>query len=664
MTVVCLVALVTATHIATGKTLQFHVSEKGNDSWPGASAKPFASLERARDAVRDLKRASGGESKHPVEIITHGELTMLQPLTLDKSDSGTKKYTITYKGAKNSKLVGGKVLRGFAPVTDPAVLSLLDESAKAKVVQVDLRALGITNFGSPASGGMEVFFNDKPMTLARWPNEAFTKIAGVATNKPNSIHGHKGDLVGDVFYKGNRPSRWLKEQDPWVHGYWFWDWSDQRQQVESIDPASKLIKIKPPYHHYGYRKGQYFYAFNLLSEIDAPGEWYVDRQKGVLYFWPPGDPAVGRTVVSVAKTVIKADGISDVKFEKLLVEASRGNAIEVSNGSHVVISGCVVRNTGGNAIVVSGGNNCTVRDCEVYNLGRGGISISGGDRITLTPANHQVLRCHIHDYGRIVRMYSAGVAVHGVGNRVAHCRIHDAPHQAIGFGGNDHVMEFNEIFRVCRESNDAGAIYAGRDWSMLGNIIRYNYFHDIRGFENKGCMGVYLDDFFSGTTIYGNVFTNVSRAAMVGGGRNNIIENNLFIDCVPCIHLDARGEGWAKNYFDGKDPSDTPLQDRLKAVNYKSRYYAKYPWLAKSMEEPNPGHPRCNKFNRNVGIGGRWEDVEKKARPENEFNNNTVTADRSLLTTNRRTGIPDLTKAGYRKTGLKPLPTGEMGLRE
>ena len=54
---------------------------------------------------------------------------------------------------------------------------------------------------------------------------------------------------------------------------------------------------------------------------------------------------------------------------------------------------------------------------------------------------------------------------------------------AIVFGGNEHLIEFNEIHDVCHESNDAGAIYGGRDWTMRGTVIRYNYFHDISGFE-------------------------------------------------------------------------------------------------------------------------------------------------------------------------------------
>lgn len=641
------------------EAIQFHVSAKGNNAWEGTELKPFASLERARDTIRDLKKLQGGRLKQPIEVITHGDIPVLQPLMLDKQDSGTNTCTVTYKAAKDSRIVGGSVVSGFKPVTDPEALSLVDDSAKGKIVQVDLKALGITDYGSPAGGGIELFFNDKPMKISRWPNEGFSRIVDVLKNQPIDIRGTKGDAVGDIIYDGDRPSRWVKEKDPWVHGYWFWDWSDQRQQIDSIDPSSKLIKIKPPYHGYGYRKGQWWYAFNLLSEIDSPGEWYIDRQKGVLYFWPPSDPTKAKTVVSITDTAIKADGISHVRFDGLLVEATRSDAISITNSSHVLITGCTIRNTGGCAIEITDGDNCTVSDCEVYNTGGGGIIVSGGDRKKLIPANHQVVRCKIHDYARIVRMYAPGVGIYGVGLRVANCIIHDAPHQAIQFSGNNNVMEYNEIYRVCLESNDAGAIYTGRNWTMLDNQIRYNYFHDIKGFENKGCMGVYLDDFFCGTTVFGNVFRNVSRAAMVGGGNYNTIENNLFIDCDPCIHLDARGENWAKYYFEG---SDNELKQGMKAIDYKSKYYSKYTWLQTAMDEPNPGHPRGNKYDRNVGIGGVWEAVEEIARPGNEFKDNTVTTDRSLLTTNPKTGIPDLTKEAYIKTGLKPIPTGKIGM--
>jgi hypothetical protein len=103
-------------------------------------------------------------------------------------------------------------------------------------------------------------------------------------------------------------------------------------------------------------------------------------------------------------------------------------------------------------------------------------------------------------------MYHPGISLTGVGNRAANNLIHSAPHMAIYFSGNEHVIEYNEIHHVSFESNDAGAIYAGRDWTMRGNVIRHNYLHDITGFENRGCVGVYLDDMFASAAIYGNVF--------------------------------------------------------------------------------------------------------------------------------------------------------------
>ena len=121
----------------------------------------------------------------------------------------------------------------------------------------------------------------------------------------------------------------------------------------------------------------------------------------------------------------------------------------------------------------------------------------------------------------------------------------------IHFSGNDHVIEGNELFNVCHESNDAGAMYAGRDWSMRGTVIRRNFLHHINGFEGRGCVGVYLDDMFCGTEITQNVFYQVTRAAFIGGGRDCTVADNVFVDCTRALHIDARAMNWA-SYHVGK----------------------------------------------------------------------------------------------------------------
>ena len=274
------------------------------------------------------------------------------------------------------------------------------------------------------------------------------------------------------------------------------------------------------------------------------------------------------------------DDVAHVTFRGLTFEAARGTAIahrRRHGRRDRRLHAAQPRQFGGRRS--TGGKGNGVHGCDIYNLGGGGISLSGGDRKTLTPAGHWAANNHIHDYGRWQRMYSAGISLGGVGQRVAHNLIHDAPHMAIGFGGNDHLIEFNEIHDVCRESNDAGAIYSGRDWTMRGTVIRHNFMHHVTGFENRGCVGVYLDDMFCGTEVTGNVFYKVTRAAFIGGGRDVLVANNIFVDCDPALHVDARAMGWAAYRV------DTTMKERLQEMPYQEP-----PW---STRYPEAGqHPR------------------------------------------------------------------------
>ena len=100
------------------------------------------------------------------------------------------------------------------------------------------------------------------------------------------------------------------------------------------------------------------------------------------------------------------------------------------------------------------------------------------------------------------------------------------------------------------ETHDVGAFYLGRNYTERGNVVRYNYFHHLgrEGVKAEDLVqAVYLDDCASGTLVYGNVFYRAGRAAMIGGGRDNTIENNIFVECTPSVHVDARGLGWASS---------------------------------------------------------------------------------------------------------------------
>ncbi|MFC1717324.1 right-handed parallel beta-helix repeat-containing protein [Candidatus Poribacteria bacterium] len=650
---------------STGMSL--FITNHGNDEWSGRIASPnetkgdgpFATLERAREEIRKIKQAGQMPEGGITVEISGGVYQREQPFELSEADSGDEGSPITYRAQQGAevRLVGGKVVTGFQPVTDSAILERLSPEARDNVLQADLKALGVSDFGEVKGGGMELFFQDKPMTLSRWPNEGFVRIVDVVEKDTVNVRGTKGSKTGKFIYEGDRPERWVGERDPWVHGYWFWDWSDQRHKIESIDTESSVISVVPPYHGYGYRKGQWFYGLNLLTELDTPGEWYMDRDEGILYFWPPEPISQGQVVVSVIDTLVTMRDVSHVALRGLTFEAARGTAITISGGTGNRVVGCTLRNLGRRAVTISGGANNGVVGCDIYNTGSGGVSLSGGERKALTPAGHYAENNHIHHYGRWNRMYQPAISIGGVGNRASHNLIHNAPHMAISFGGNDHLIEFNEIHSVCYESNDAGAMYSGRDWTMRGTVIRHNYLHHINGFEGRGCVGIYLDDMFCGTAIYGNLFYKVTRAAFIGGGRDCSVENNIFVDCKPSLHIDARAMGWA-SYHVG-----TTMTERLLTMPYKEQLWSeRYPKLVNILDD-EPAAPKGNIVVRNISVGGKWDEVYDPARPYITFEDNMVDQDPGFAGTPPENFQLRDDSPAY-KLGFKPIPIEKIGLYE
>jgi hypothetical protein len=659
--ILCFVGGAAMAAVTPGLTL--YVNPKGNDKWTGhspilkAPTGPFATLEAARDAIRKLKQAGTLPPSITVEL-AGGVYELAQTFRLEAQDSGTEACPITYRSQPKAevRLVGGREITTFKPVTDKAVLDQLQPWAQGKVLQADLKAMGVTDFGDVVASGkrLELFFMDQPMTIARWPNEGYARIQDVIGGAPHKIHGIPGDKIGKFTYEGDQPSRWTHEKDLWLEGYWFWDWADERQRVESIDTAAHSITLKPPYHTYGYRRNQWWYAFNALSELDSPGEWYLDREVGMLYFWPTAPLSKGKTLISIVPTLIDTKDVSYLTLRGFICESCRSTAITMSGGTGNRVAACVIRNTGAGAVSISGGTNNGVIGCDIYNTADGGISLQGGDRKTLTPAGLYADNNHVHHFARWNRVYRPGISLQGVGNRATHNLIDNCPHMAMGFGGNDHLIEYNEIHSAVYESNDAGAIYTGRNWSMWGTVIRYNYFHHINGWEGRGCVGVYLDDQFSGTMIYGNMFYKVTRASMVGGGRYCTMENNVFVDCVPATHVDARGLGWAGT-------GESGMVATLKEMPYTSDLWRqRYPNMTNTLED-NPMAPVGNVIARNICVGGRWIDLDGRAKPFVTFIDNLLDQDPLFVDAahgnfNLRPESPAF------KLGFKPLPLDKMGL--
>ena len=586
--------------------LALYISPQGHDSAPGGKASPLATLAGARDRLRILKRV-GKVPKEGVTVwLRAGTYFQRETFALTAADD-VSPAPVTYAAYSGEavRLTGGWEVAGWKPVTDASILGRLDPAARGHVLQTDLKAQGITDygqmtprgFGSPVTpAGLELFFADVPMTLARWPNVGqWAHIAGTTADQ----------AAGHFAYAGDRPERWAKAEDAWVYGYWKFDWADSYTKITGINAEHHRVTTAPATDLLSYTPGHRWYALNLLEELDTPGEWYLDRRAGILYFWPPSDIRRGHPTVSLTRDLVRLDGVSHVTLRGLTLEACRGDAITIRGGTHNLIDECSVLSAGNRGATIADTTDSGVRGGEITGTGEGGVSLDGGDRKTLVPGRNFVVNCRIHDYSRWARTYRPGVGIDGVGNRVAHNLIYDAPHNAILLGGNDHLIEYNEIHHVCRQTGDAGAFYMGRDWTMRGNIVRFNYFHDlfnemgVKG-EFHDVMGVYLDDTAAGTVVFGNVFVRAGHAVEVGGGRDIVVANNIFVDCLPAVSLDARGLGWAaKSLAPG---GEWGMEKRLAAVPYDvPPYSTRYPHLANVLKD-NPTAPKYDVIQNNIAV--------------------------------------------------------------
>jgi hypothetical protein len=395
-----------------------------------------------------------------------------------------------------------------------------------------------------------LFVHGIPQVLARWPNEGFVKtgdILGTNTFKVwNSIPGCRD---GRFHFVEERPRAWLDEPDVRLYGYWFWDWYEEYQQVASIDAEGRSFTLAEPWSVYGYRKDQRYYALNVFRELDQPGEWYLDRATERLYWLPPAGVRVAQAEIILSvfdAPFIELQDARHVILQGMTLQEGRSDGIHVTGGEECLVAGCMVRRMGGDAVVVQGGRHHGVFGGRLETLGCGGVRMAGGDRKTLEPGRHFVENCTVADISRLKRTYAPAVHLDGCGNRIAHNLFENMPSSAMRIEGNDHRIELNLVRDVVKESDDQGGVDMFGNPLYRGVIIRWNRWSDIGGGTQHGAAGVRLDDMISGVVVHGNVFERCGAVAFGGvqihGGKDNLVDNNLFLDCFAGVSFSRWGE--------------------------------------------------------------------------------------------------------------------------
>jgi hypothetical protein len=639
------------------KGQEFYVAVNGSSSNKGTKASPFSSLDDAKNAIRQLKKENRLTKGDVTVWLREGIYELPVSFSVYKDDSGTEEGTITYSAYPGEKVV----VSGGRRISFGKVKSISTETSKRiatkealpQILEIDLAALGISDYGTNqingfrrpyANSAVELFINGRPYFLARYPNTEQIRITP-GDVLDSGLTGDNDYFPGSIRFDKNKISQWSMAQNIMVSGNFKYAWANDQLHVKNMDANTGQVSFSDS-HMYGISGkeiwNQYYY-FNLLEEIDESGEYYIDSQKGMLYFYPFEEVKSSDTIMvsMLEDALVSLKEASYIQFKDITFEAGRGNGIYMENTSSCKVENCVIRNMGGVGVCIGmgskpsvvyrhpddaqplypdeklsggigslyelfyenttfnreGGNNNGIISCNIENTGCGGISLGGGDRLTLEPAGNYVFNCEFTNCARLNYSYKSPVNIDGVGNKIQHCQFNSCPATSIYVHGNNHLIEYNVISEACSFMDDQGAIYIGRDPSEFGNIIRYNFFKNIGKFGMT--MAVYYDDGACGTQLYGNVFYKAgSRTIMVGGGSYNPIFNNIFINSDLVFHLDNRLDGWAGNSL---SPGGL-FEKRMNKVNYdKPPYSVAYPVLATYFKD-SPQIPRGNDIKNNLFV--------------------------------------------------------------
>lgn len=617
----CLPLGVTAADNA--KVNAIYVAPDGNDQNDGSIDHPFATLEAARAVVRKLKNGVGLPEGGIRVYLREGTYFRDKTLELIAEDSGTEGSPVIYTAYPGEKVVitGGATLNGgdFKKVTDTELLSRLPKAAQDKIYEIDLSAQGVEKLLDPKPS-MQALFNDESLRLARWPNDDYyivpkvidegttTREYGEDKNPPNSPNyippeKQKND-PGIIQYDVNNINNWTNLEDVYLEGYWGVLWSTDILQITERDTEKKTLKFNRA-TTYGVKNSMArFYAFNVFEEIDAPGEYYIDKNTMKMYLYPPADMNNAKIeLTELDKEFVLMKDVENVAFSNISFETNALGAIRMEGGKNNNIQGCSFSKIQDAVITINQAYDVGVASCNFKNIGGKGVAIDSGDKQTITPANIYVENCTFEKFQQIKRTYNPAIAPDGVGTRMSHNVMFDSPHTAILFNGMEMNIEYNEIFDMVKETDDAGAIYSGRDMTSRGNKITYNYIHDMDdGQGAHGRAAIYMDDAMSSMTAFGNIFNNIQKGFFMGGGRDHVIANNIFVRTSNPIPFDARQAGMTVKQLLDKETTDTiPL--RFQSVPYDSPVWLeKYPEVNAMVEDENPGYPKGNSIYNNAFI--------------------------------------------------------------
>ncbi len=522
----------------SGKVL--FVSPEGNDSWSGELEKPnsekndgpFATISMARDVVRKLKKTIS----EPIYVILRGGKYFLdKTLVFDQKDSGTKECPVTYMAYPGEKPVisGGKSINGHW-----------------KKYKDNIMVCNIPQVKNGKWYFRQLFANGQRQTRARIPYEGDYFIEEA--------------LSGTSFrYKEGHIKRWHNLEDVEVVVYH--SWNESRLLISELNENERTIKFYDPKarHIIGWQGAggpNRYYMENVFEGLQNPGDWYLDRKTGDLYYWAIGDIEKLEIIAPVLDQLVRLEGgikeqnVQYINFKGITFSDTDWSlpangypdcgdvgdivypsAVTWENVRYCSMEDCCIRNVGTYALEITGYGNMITKS-EFYDTGSGGIISRNYDKEPNTFSYN-----HIHHCGEVYPS-AVGINIDDGGGIISHNLIHDISHsgvyarhwatetQPIQRANQEQglIIEYNEIYDVMKKINDGGGIFV-RDSNI---IIRNNLIHDCYSYSNR-CpgWGIYLGCETRDTIVENNIVYRAREIVHVWySDRNITMENNIFVD--------------------------------------------------------------------------------------------------------------------------------------
>lgn len=548
------------------------VSAVGDDSGDGSEEEPLRTLEKAIDVANEMRE----DSDKLIEILlregTYSVTNTIKIINSQKDDSLLK--ISAYQDEKVTINAGVDIPLSAMSIADSDFTNaIIDKPNAGSVLQYNLKDAQIEDLGEISLRGhlisdekeaqAELSLNGEVQKLAGWPNGEYTGLIKPIDSNEYGKRTKSGIANGCSFQVNyDRPSQWSKPEQAWLSGTIGPNYEFDYYPVSRFDSEEKRVYLSRGALEKYYTEPYYRFE-NVPEELDEPGEYYIDRQSGMLYFYPPEDAPKDSVLTITMSTptldvsgkapnsMFRIENSKNIVFENLIFKGGRGSAITGKNNSNIQFINCEINSFGENGIRFDASTDIKISDCKIHDVGQDGILfVSCGNYKTLSPSNIVVSNNDIYNFARLERSYKTGIdfGYRCVGATAANNHIHNGPHAGMIFYGVNNDIYGNEFDNLVTEFSDMDALYCNNSnypWER-GNKIHNNYFHDIgkssmNGRHQINVRAIRTDNRGCGLNIYENLFYNIGDGgngngnngigAITAEGTRNRIFNNLFVDC-------------------------------------------------------------------------------------------------------------------------------------